>query len=135
MNENQQKHLITKETAAAYGSRGGKARAAKAARYKTLSEAARYLLAEKDKDGQTAIMQIINAFIDKAKAGDIKAAEFLRDLTEGKPTTKVKAEIDTLEAPKIIFDIEKPFAELSEMEKTAKIAEMQDYLKAKGGNA
>ena len=135
MTEKQTKHLITKETAAQLGSRGGKARAAKAARYKTLSEAARYLLAEKDKDGQTAIMQIVLAFIDKAKAGDIKAAEFLRDLTEGKPTAKVQAEINTHEAPKIIFDIEKPFSELSEMEKAARVQEVKEYLNTQGGNA
>ena len=90
MTEAQTKHLITKETAAQLGSRGGKARAAKAAKAKTFKEAAKALLTDKNKDGETAIIKIVAAMIERAKQGDVKAAEFLRQAIGEAETLKAE---------------------------------------------
>lgn len=108
MTEKQRKHLITKETARIMGQRGGRQRAINARKARNMAEMCKALLLEKDTDGQTALYVIIKNIIEAAKAGDIRAAAFIRDTAEGKPATTIKAELDKKDPPLIIFDIPEP---------------------------
>lgn len=88
--------------------RAGKASGAARRKIKTFKLAAKYQLIEEDENGETAIWRIIARLIEAAENGDIKAAEFLRDIHGEKPTDKLEASVSRKSAPIIVFDIPKP---------------------------
>ena len=88
--------------------KAGKASGAARRKIKTFRLAAKYQLIEEDENGETAIWRIIARLIEAAENGDIKAAEFLRDIHGEKPTDKLEASVSRKSAPVIIFDIPKP---------------------------
>ena len=59
---------------------------------RTLSEVLRYFLEQPIETGQTMAEAIAAAILAKARKGDVKAAAFVRDTAEGKPTQKVQVE-------------------------------------------
>ena len=99
---------LTTEQAREIGRMGGKASVIAKRRLKTFKQAAKHQLTEQDENGETAIWCIVARMIKEAKQGNIKAAEFLRDLNGEKPTDKVEANVKNKSAPVIVFDIPRP---------------------------
>ena len=71
--------------------RGGKKSGEKRRLRKSFREATKYLLNEKDENGETAIYRIVMRMIAEAESGSTKAAEFLRDTSGEKPAEKIEA--------------------------------------------
>ena len=83
------------DEAAKAGRAGGIASGRSRRRWNTLREAFRELLTDDD------LILMFNALLSKAKEGDVRAAEFLRDTMGEKPTVS----IETTEPTEITFRV------------------------------
>lgn len=98
----------SKSEAREKGKKGGRASGAARRRKSQMRKDLERLLATVGADGKTYQCSICEAMISKALAGDVKAAEFVRDTIGEKPTDKLEANVKNKTAPVIVFDIPKP---------------------------
>ena len=104
MTEKSNLKRLTSEEARINGSKGGKKSVEVRRQKKLLKELLEEALEKETKTGTLAI-DITNALIKKAKKGNVKAYEVIRDTLGQKPTEKVK--IENPQATKVLESINK----------------------------
>lgn len=84
---------------------GAEATNAKLAQRRSFKEQVDILLSSKDKDGKSCLENIIQAMYDRCQAGDVKAAQFLRDTAGEKPAETIDLSADiTTEADRALME-------------------------------
>lgn len=120
MNEKNLRPIQTESEAREKGRAGGKASGKARKKKKTMQEAARLILEAQETNPEsvelmrelgcleleemTVMMSIIAGIIQKAKSGDVKAAEFIYKLTETDDESKLKWERIKLERERIALE-------------------------------
>ena len=83
------------------GRKGGSASGASRRRKKRLSEILDILLQKKNEDGQSNLVTICAAIIEKAAQGNIQAFREIRDTVEGRPTLRGEVSIETTKTERL----------------------------------
>lgn len=78
---------------------------AKLAQRRTFKEQVDILLSSKDENGKSCLENIISAMYDRSQAGDVKAAQFLRDTAGEKPAEAIDLNANVItEADKALIE-------------------------------